>query len=188
MIAYNLKNVKSSLKNIKIYEEMENFKIKNCPCCGSEEIIKWGKYTRNVVSYENKEKREYVIEIKRIKCKECNKTQSIIPTFLIPHKVHTTSYITDILKASIANNKKDKEIEEEYKITRQLKKYWQKNYNEHKSRIATTLEEVKDKKIIRKISKELKGFIEKYYKENKIIYMMYMSKKGNAPILKWAPT
>ena len=104
MITYNLKKVKFTKKIIKEYEETENFYISSCPCCNSEKIIKWGSYTRNVIYYKNGKKYETTIKIKRIKCKDCGHTQSIIPNFWVPYKVHIVEYITEVLKDEITSN------------------------------------------------------------------------------------
>ena len=84
MIVYNLKKINSFNKNcIKKYENTLNFKITKCPFCGDEKLVKWGKYTRNVIYYKDNEKHEDTIEIKRIRCNGCKKTHSIIPTYLL---------------------------------------------------------------------------------------------------------
>ena len=98
IIHYSTKVKKFSKKNIYKYEETENFNIKGCPHCGSDDYIRWGNYERNIVYFKNGIKYEETIKIKRIKCNNCNKTHSIIPAFLIPYKVHTLEYIIEVLK------------------------------------------------------------------------------------------
>lgn len=187
IIHYSTKVKKFSKKNIYKYEETENFNIKGCPHCGSDDYIRWGNYERNIVYFKNGIKHEETIKIKRIKCNNCNKTHSIIPAFLIPYKVHTLEYIIEVLKKK---EKKERSIklEEKYKISRQLINYWSECYKEHYTRICTTLEINNSKKIIMKIYKELYNFINEYYNKNKLVFMMYIDKGHNRPILKWAPT
>ena len=188
MITYNLKKVKFVKNDIKDYEETKNFYIFSCPCCNSENIIKWGVYTRNVVYFKNNKKYEMTIKIKRIKCKDCNKTQSIIPNFLVPYKVHILEYINEALKNKIIHNNTYQKTSKKYQISRQLLKYWLNCFEEHFKRISVMLLEIDKKKIIRKISKSLYDYIYEYYYENRRIYMMYIDDIYNMPILKWAPT
>lgn len=189
MIIYNNQNVKNfSKKNIKKYEETENFIINGCPKCGNKEIIKWGAYERNVIYYKNGEKIEKTIKIKRIRCKKCGKTHAIIPSFLAPYKIYVQEYITDVLKAEITRKESRTKISTKKKVSRQLIESWLKCFHDHYSRMMTMLIEKNKNRIIRKINKEIYEFIEKYYQENKLIYMMYIPKGNNRPILKWAPT
>lgn len=189
MIAYNSKKIKCFSKIcIKEYENTLNFNIFNCPNCNSDKLIKWGTYTRNVVYYKNNEKIEETIQIKRIKCNNCNKTHSIIPTFLIPYKVHTLEYINDVIKNKLTKNNTYNNVSEKYQISRQLIKYWLDCFGNHFTRISTVLCDIDKKKIIRQISKNIYTFIYDYYHQNKLIYMMYISNDFNRPILKWAPT
>lgn len=189
MIIYN--SIKSNSFNkicIKKYEETLNFNISKCPCCNSYDLIKWGSYTRNVIYYKNGRKYEETIEIKRIMCKSCNKTQSIIPNFLVPYKVHTVEYITEVVKSKLTRANTYDIVCEEYQISRQLLKYWLNCFEEHFTRISTTLCEIKVKKVIRIIIKDIYKFIYDYYIKNRLIYMMYVSSDFNKPILRWAPT
>ena len=189
IIHYSTKVKKFSKKNIKEYEETYNFRIGECPNpeCKSREYIKWGTYTRNIVYYKNGKKHEKTIEIKRIRCKHCKSTHSIIPAFLVPYKVHILEYIIEVIKnkntcnkTSITSNK--------YRISRQLIKQWEGCYEKHFSRASVTIESKNRKEIIRRIKKEIYIFIDKYYRENRIVYMMYLNKENKGPILKWAPT
>jgi len=189
MINYNCLKVNNfNKKCIKEYEEYENFNIKTCPKCESEVIIKWGTYTRNIIYYKKGKKYEDTIQIKRIKCKNCNKTQSIIPIFITPYKIHTPEYITQVIKEKITKPKTYNCIFEKYEISRQLLKYWLSCLEKHYTRITTTINETNKNKIIKQIKKTLYEFIYKYYKENKKIYMMYITEEKDMPILKWAPT
>ena len=187
MIIYNLKKIKKfSKKYIIEYENTLNFNIFSCPHCKSNKLEKWGKYTRNIIYYKNNQKYEDVIEIKRFRCKNCNKTQSVIPNFLVPYKIHITEYIPDTIESIMTSG--NKITCEKYKISRQLLKYWLDCFEEHFTRISITLCETRKIKAIRQISKSMYDFIYKYYYENKVIYMMHMSDNYNMPILKWAPT
>ena len=189
MIIYNPKKVnRFSQKCIKEYEETINYSITECPICGSENIIKWGSYLRNVIYYNNNKKYEKTIEIKRIMCKNCNKTNAIIPSFLVPYKIHVTEYITEVVKNKLTKENNYNQVSRKYQISRQLIKCWLDCFNAHLTRIEVTLSETNIRQILRIIKKELYKFIYQYYYENKIIYLMYISEEKDMPILKWAPT
>lgn len=189
MIIYNSKKINTfNEKSIKKYEDTLNFNISKCPNCNSLKLIKWGKYTRNVVYYKNGKKYENTIEIKRIRCNDCKKTHSIIPSFLVPYKIHTIEYINKVIKNKIIKDNTYKVSCDKYQISRQLLKYWLDCFEDHYTRISVTLSETNKKKIIRIINNSIYDFIYKYYCENRRIYMMYISNDSYKPILKWAPT
>ena len=78
---YNLNKINIVKREIKKYEKECNYGYIECPCCGSDKLISYGGYERNVVVYNTYTK----IKIKRVMCKECGKTHSLIPYFLIPY-------------------------------------------------------------------------------------------------------
>ena len=55
--------------------------IKRCPEC-HDKMIKHGFYDRTVITISNK---AYIIFIRRYRCKYCDKTVSILPSFLLPY-------------------------------------------------------------------------------------------------------
>lgn len=122
-----------------------------------------------------------------MRCKNCGKTQSIIPAFLIPYKVHITEYITNAIKYKIIHESNNDTCIK-YQLSRQLLKYWMDCFEMHFTRISVTICETNKNRVIREISKTIYDFIYKYYCENRMIYMMYISNDLNKPILKWAPT
>lgn len=189
MIAYNLRNVNNFDKqNKENYNNTLNFNIGNCPNCKSNNIIKWGSYTRNYIYYINKQKVEDTIVIKRIKCKDCQKTHAIIPIFIIPYKQHSLNFINKVLYMKNFSKKTYKEIENKLDISRQLLYHWIKCLKKHSSRILVTLEVNNLRLAMKKIKNDLFKFIYQYYIENRQMYMMFVNTNYNGPILKWAPT
>jgi hypothetical protein len=55
--------------------------INKCPKCHNN-MIKHGFYARTVITIKNK---SYIIFIRRYRCKNCDKTISILPSFLLPY-------------------------------------------------------------------------------------------------------
>lgn len=167
---------------------MDNFNLGECPFCNNTSYEKHGTYERNIISYNNGKKLENKIKIKRVRCKKCKRTHAIIPIFIVPYKIHNIEYINNVLKERRVKGKTYKMIEEKKLISRQLTSSWEKCLNKHESRIKITLDENKIERAIKKIIESVYAFIERYYQEHQIIYMMYINKNKTVPILKLAPT
>ena len=71
-------------------EQDNNFpQLSKCPYCG-DHLIKHGFYTRYIITnFDN----TYLIYIRRYKCKHCNHTVSILPSFLLPNFQRSLSAI-----------------------------------------------------------------------------------------------
>lgn len=83
------------------YENMLNNPYIECPYCGSTNLIKWGTYPRCICYIDNNLLQYQVINIKRVKCKACNHTHALLPSFIIPYK---RSLLDVILNSLISNN------------------------------------------------------------------------------------
>ena len=68
--------------------------LKKCPHCG-DHLIKHGFYTRFIITQFN----TYVVFIRRYRCKHCNHTVSILPSFLLPHFQRSLNSIFQSIKA-----------------------------------------------------------------------------------------
>lgn len=187
IIHYSTKVKIFNKKCINEYEQSENFNIRKCPNCNSVNHIKWGNYTRNVVYFKNGKKCENTIKIKRIRCNDCKTTHSIIPSYLVPYKVHILEYIIEVIKHKIIKNNSFK-VAIKYNVSRQLVDYWNSCYKEHFTRICTILVNNNIKEVIKIINRDIYNFSNIYFKENNLIFMMYITSYYKGPILKWAPT
>lgn len=68
--------------------------IDRCPICRAKNRLqRHGFYERNALE----EEAGYRIPICRLRCPDCGKTVSILPTFLLPYFQHTIAYIIRIL-------------------------------------------------------------------------------------------
>ncbi len=65
-----------------------------CPICDSSDLIKHGKYFRDIID-DNGD--AISINIFRLKCNCCNKTHAIIPSFIIPYFKLPLNVILDII-------------------------------------------------------------------------------------------
>lgn len=77
---------------------MNNIPYVECPCCKSSKVIKWGSYFRNICYIDQGKIICSSIEIKRIRCKDCEHTHALIPSFIVPYKISLLDVILSALK------------------------------------------------------------------------------------------
>lgn len=113
MIAYN--NKKYNVENYNNKKEFINVHETKCSCGCSGSCIKYGNYKRKYIKNGNKK----IIYIQRIYCKECKRTQAILPYDIIPYKLITLNDVLDIIEAYEENEEivdpPEKEIMKTYK-------------------------------------------------------------------------
>lgn len=68
--------------------------IDKCPICG-DEMIKNGFYERTIITFSHK---TYIIFIRRYRCKHCDHTISILPSFLLPFFQRSLAFIFHCLE------------------------------------------------------------------------------------------
>lgn len=134
-----------------------------CPCCKNKEFVYYGSYKRYLKIEQNGKIEEFEVKIKRIKCKSCNKTHAVIPDFIIPYKLCTLKLINKVIYLKISNEKTNKEIEEEYEVSRQLIRKWIKEFERMKSKVMLLISDVRNLLVIT---------ANEYYKNYKEIYLM----------------
>jgi transposase-like protein len=67
-----------------------------CPWCGGQNcLIGHGTYQRKAID----EQRVYVIRVKRWYCKNCHRTLSILPNFLLPYRQYLVRMIQGVVVA-----------------------------------------------------------------------------------------
>ena len=90
MIILNSKNFKSNYEQIRIlelYKEIDDFYNLECPYCQSDELIKWSSYKRTIYYLDENQKLKWeLLEIKRVKCQQCQKTHALLPECIVPYK------------------------------------------------------------------------------------------------------
>ena len=134
-----------------------------CPKCKSHEFNYYGSYKRFLIVLIDEEPVELSVRIKRIRCKGCGKTHAVIPDFIIPYKIYGFKIVNKIMYFKINNIKTNKEIEEEYGVSRQVVRKWEKEIERIKTKIITMINDIKN---------ILEIEMQKYYKEYSEIYMM----------------
>lgn len=69
-----------------------------CPnCSASEKLVGHGSYPRQVCDH----KQFFLILVKRLLCKICRRTVSLLPSFCLPHRHYHTSVIQKVLSLRI---------------------------------------------------------------------------------------
>lgn len=134
-----------------------------CPCCKGKEFVYYGSYKRYLRIKENNEITEFEVKIKRVKCKTCNRTHAVIPDFIIPYKLCTVKLVNKVIYLKINNIKTNKEIEEEYEVSRQLLNKWIKEFKRIESKVILLINN--KKRLLKLITNE-------YYENYKEIYLM----------------
>lgn len=126
MILINFNSVNTIFEKISFYNNFINFNF-TCPKCSSHNFSFFGSYSRNLVVRENGTFSDYIIDIKRVICKNCHSTHALIPNFIIPYKVYSKDTIIFSLKQSFNSNLLN--IQNIFNIDRQLILNWKKQFN-----------------------------------------------------------
>ncbi len=80
--------------------------VKHCPHCQSPRALyRHGCYERYALTAEG----EYRLWIARYRCRECRKTVSVLPSFLLPYFQYTLSVIWQVVKEWLEKTKRQKE-------------------------------------------------------------------------------
>lgn len=134
--SYDIEEIKNILKiNINKYETELNFEYIECSYCKSDNLISYGTYTRNIGVFDE----YYKIYIKRVKCKNCNHTHALIPSFILPFFQNESSFVLTAIELIINNNCLITYISNLLNITRQNIYFWRKRFNNHITRLKSTI-------------------------------------------------
>lgn len=130
MINYFYNKIKGSVKeSYKKSLDKLNLKKTACPNCQARGQFKnHGHYSRHVIVLLGAQVTHEVIEVKRVKCKSCNRTHALLPSFILPYHTHTYSVILKCLDEKIVQKKKIKELTDLMGISFQLLFNWIKRF------------------------------------------------------------
>lgn len=162
MIILNDKKVNSFQQILDNYENSLNNPYIVCPSCGSSKLIKWGTYTRYVCYIDNNILNYKCINIKRVKCKGCGHTHSLLPSFIVPYKIYTL----DVILSSIIY--KDLTFTISYDVIDK----WNKQFNEFLPYLKTMFKNQDKYLIIEKFIKDIKYYYKLFFKSFRKILMM----------------
>ena len=162
---YNLNKINIVKREIKRYEEECNYGYIECPCCGSDKLISYGGYERNVIVYNTYTK----VKIKRVMCKECGKTHSLIPYFLTPYYQYEKTFIYRVCIEKILKEVGICELALSVKISRQVLYQWMKVFVIHIRYLLTTLSKTLKESLKYLINESLSNDI--YERVNKMYFL-----------------
>jgi hypothetical protein len=78
-----------------------------CPLCGAvDQLIGHGSYRRTVCDHQN----VFPIRVKRLLCKICHRTLSLLPSFCLPHRHYLASTIQRVISLRIQTDSSWKAI------------------------------------------------------------------------------
>lgn len=127
--------VKKLEKYIDEYENNINYGYIECPICESTKMISYGSYERNIGIFDQ----YFKIKIKRVKCKECNHTHALLPSFILPYFQNEVSFIEIVIKEKYNNKSQTSYIVNAFNISRQLINNWLRRFRNHLSRLRSTI-------------------------------------------------
>lgn len=82
-----------------------------CPLCGSaDQLIGHGSYGRTVCDHQN----VFPIRVKRLLCKICHRTLSLLPSFCLPHRHYLASTIQRVISLRIQTDSSWKAIRQRF--------------------------------------------------------------------------
>ena len=162
---YNLNKINIVKREIKRYEKECNYGYIECPCCGSDKLISYGSYERNVIVYSE----YFKIKIKRVMCKECGKTHALIPYFLIPYYQHEKTFIYRVCIEKILKETGVCKLLSKVEISRQLLYQWNKIFVIHIRYLLTTLSKSLKESLKYLINESLKDDL--YERVNKMYFL-----------------
>lgn len=117
---------KQSLKSyIEAKRNVEVDRPEKCPTCGGKDIIFWSGYFRYVVLNGGTSEKLF---IRRVYCKSCNKTHSLLPWFILVKRAYLASLIGDVLTAKIIKGRSTRSIARELRLPRQTISGWIKRF------------------------------------------------------------
>lgn len=104
------------LNSLSTYDEMlqyiqsymdNNFNIHllKCPHCSAKGNFKlYSSYTRNIQFLVNDKVANFCVTVNRVKCESCNSTHAILPSFIIPYKIASTTLLASIVSNTMTKS------------------------------------------------------------------------------------
>lgn len=91
-----------------------------CPDCGHPELIFWGKRKRFAADSESC----FVLVVRRVRCKGCGKTHTILPAFLLKNQVYLVNLILLTLTLVFIEGKGSRATAEKLRLARSTIRRW----------------------------------------------------------------
>lgn len=117
-------------QSLKSYIEAKKYvevnKPKKCPTCGGKDIIFWSGYFRYVVLTGGTSEKLF---IRRVFCKSCHKTHSLLPWFILVKRPYLASLIGDALTSKIIKGRSTRSIARDLSLPRRTISGWIKRFD-----------------------------------------------------------
>lgn len=91
-----------------------------CPDCDHLHLVFWGKRKR----FAAHEKQSFVLFVRRVRCKGCGRTHTILPAFLLRNQAYLTELILLVLVLFFTEHKSAKSISAELDLARSTVRRW----------------------------------------------------------------
>lgn len=150
------------------YKNLVNLPHINCPYCNSSDVIKWGFYQRSVCFIDKDNISYNIIDIQRVKCKNCNCTHALLPSFIVPYKQHAL----DIILYSISND----DISYNCEISFDTVINWKHQFNMFLPFLKTMFDNISKFDIIDKLKSNIFYYYHLFFIKNNSLLMMIRSK------------
>ncbi len=147
---------------LKKYQEILNYSSLTCPCCKSNEYIRWGFYERGVTYFKNGKVFSKIILIQRILCKSCKKTHALLPIGIVPYKQLTAEVFISIFLNEIKEDIFSFDSIQLWK--RQFKKY-------HVPYLSSILKTTEIFQMLNRLKKETLKILELYIQQTNKCFM-----------------
>lgn len=169
MILLHSKEINTFCEILKKYDELINLPYLECPNCKSNNLIRHSKYKRNAYYIEDNEIKHKIINIIRVKCKECKRTHALLPICIIPYKHN----ILDVIVKSLVNDQTT------INISIDTINKWNKELNIFLPYLKTFFNNISKAEILNKIINDIYVFYESFYIRYQKILMMVRSGTKN---------
>jgi len=120
--------IKNKCKSAELYNEAINeMKIQEieCPYCKNMgQCKKHGKYTRYILEWVKGKKVCSSLEVIRVRCQYCDRTHSILPSFIIPYSSYGLCFVLGVVQCYYKGDITVSEICEKYDISESMLYRW----------------------------------------------------------------
>ena len=122
--------MKNKCKSTELYNKAVNeLEVHNieCPYCKNiGQCKKHGKYTRYILEWVRGKKVCSSMEIIRVRCQNCNKTHSFLPSFILPYSSYGLCFVLSVVQSYYQGNETILQICEKYDISESMLYRWKR--------------------------------------------------------------
>jgi hypothetical protein len=117
---------KSVEEYVALGPDVEYVRPSACPDCEHHELIFWGRRKRFVTDGRG----SHIVFVRRVQCKGCIKTHTILPAFLLKRRTYLAEMILLVLILVFVDNKGSRAVSEKLMIARSTLRRWIDRFKE----------------------------------------------------------